>query len=424
MTVTSECVDGSEPVRTPQKGCDCGVATKGLDGSSAGVIKDSDNVVSLTDAIAESLIPAKGRIKAPPPHYTGVVLSFDGAAKTSTRIGSCGCVLWQLPEWKVLDARGYILDDVTVNDAEYFGLLRDLAMARDRGIQDLVVVGDSRIVIQQVQGLINCNQPNLQRRLNRFNSVRLVHVKREFNQAADYLTSKTLALGKSWVVEEDAERRHLEVVSRIREQLMRTSDEETKLNSETPRDSPNVVTMGASREVALRGPECEPLPSAARVLAAFTRSSARAREGESVSPMGPLEYQAERWRRIKVHQEGDQHLSDIIAFLKDDLERFSPKRLKKIVKVADLFALDVRGVLYRLARSTRGRPRDAEDELRLVVSESLREDMLHYAHKDLKEDIRGSPTALGVLLAGMYADVERFVKECVDCGSGNVVKWI
>ncbi|POM66127.1 Reverse transcriptase [Phytophthora palmivora] len=261
------------------------------------------------DKIAEALIPAKGRVKAPPvisiekleADYSGMVLSFDGAAKTSTRIGSCGCVLWQLPEWKVLDARGYILDGVTVNDAEYFGLIRGLAMARDRGIQDLVVVGDSRIVIQQVQGLINCNQPNLQSRLaecevlkKRFNSVRLVHVKREFNQAADYLTSKTLTLGNSWVVEEDAEREHLEVVSRIQEQLMKASDEETKSNSEMPRNSPNVLTMRVSGDGALHGPEYEPLPPAARVLAAFTRSRARTREGESASPMGPLEYQAER----------------------------------------------------------------------------------------------------------------------------------
>ncbi|ETM97402.1 hypothetical protein PPTG_20315, partial [Phytophthora nicotianae INRA-310] len=90
---------------------------------------------------------------------------------------------------------------------------------------DLVVVGDSRIVIQQVQGLINCNQPNRQRRLaecevlrKRFKTVRLVHVKRDFNQAADYLTSKTLALGESWMVQDDEEIRHLEVVSRIQEQ--------------------------------------------------------------------------------------------------------------------------------------------------------------------------------------------------------------
>ncbi|OWZ09771.1 reverse transcriptase [Phytophthora megakarya] len=89
------------------------------------------------DEVAEALIPVKGRVKPPPvvsvemlsEEYSGVVLSFDGAAKTSTRKGSRGCILWQLPEWKVLDARGHILDGVTVNDAEYFVLLKWLAMA-------------------------------------------------------------------------------------------------------------------------------------------------------------------------------------------------------------------------------------------------------------------------------------------------------
>ncbi|GMG18153.1 unnamed protein product [Phytophthora fragariaefolia] len=73
--------------------------------------------------VAESLIPAKGRVRKPPvlsvemldDTYQGIVLSFDGAAKTSTRRGSCGCILWQLPDWKVLEARGFILDDVSVN---------------------------------------------------------------------------------------------------------------------------------------------------------------------------------------------------------------------------------------------------------------------------------------------------------------------
>ncbi|OWZ10031.1 LOW QUALITY PROTEIN: reverse transcriptase [Phytophthora megakarya] len=86
------------------------------------------------DKVAEVLIPAKGRVKPPPvvsvemlsEEYSGVVLSFDGAAKTSTRKGSCGCILWQLPEWKVLDTRGYILDGVSVK--EYFRLLKGLTM--------------------------------------------------------------------------------------------------------------------------------------------------------------------------------------------------------------------------------------------------------------------------------------------------------
>ncbi|KAE9086925.1 hypothetical protein PF006_g25918, partial [Phytophthora fragariae] len=48
-----------------------------------------------------------------------------------------------------MEAQGFILEDVTVNDAEYNGLLKGLQMAREKDITELVVVGDSRIVIQQ-----------------------------------------------------------------------------------------------------------------------------------------------------------------------------------------------------------------------------------------------------------------------------------
>jgi ribonuclease HI len=41
-----------------------------------------------------------------------------------------------------------------VNEAEYHGLIRGLWMAKESKLSELVVVGDSRIVIQQVQGLI------------------------------------------------------------------------------------------------------------------------------------------------------------------------------------------------------------------------------------------------------------------------------
>ncbi|OWY94607.1 LOW QUALITY PROTEIN: reverse transcriptase, partial [Phytophthora megakarya] len=148
------------------------------------------------DEVAESLIPAKGRIKAPPPisvemldsDFEGYVLSFD--------------------------------------------------------------VGDSRIIIQQAQGLIGCHQPSLQRRLAeyealrvKFGSVRLVHVKRDYNQAADYLTTKTLALGKAWVVEDADELMHLKFVSRIPEKITKTpetseqkDDASQSLRSDRPSD--------------------------------------------------------------------------------------------------------------------------------------------------------------------------------------------
>ncbi|OWZ13881.1 reverse transcriptase [Phytophthora megakarya] len=69
------------------------------------------------DEVAESLIPLKRCIKPQPVNsvemldadFEGYVLSFDGAANTSTHQGSCGCKIWKLP--------GFILEDVTVNDA-------------------------------------------------------------------------------------------------------------------------------------------------------------------------------------------------------------------------------------------------------------------------------------------------------------------
>ncbi|OWY92642.1 LOW QUALITY PROTEIN: hypothetical protein PHMEG_00038272 [Phytophthora megakarya] len=154
------------------------------------------------------------------------VLSFDGASPLDREVVDvfCGVYLAGI-------AHGFPLDDVTVNDAEYHGLIKGLELAVDRGFRDVVVVGDSRIVIQQAQGLIGCHQPNLQHRLAeyealkvKFGSVRLVHVKRDYNQAADYLTTKTLALGKAWVVEDADELTHLKFVSRIPEKIMKTPE--------------------------------------------------------------------------------------------------------------------------------------------------------------------------------------------------------
>ncbi|OWZ02729.1 LOW QUALITY PROTEIN: hypothetical protein PHMEG_00025663 [Phytophthora megakarya] len=169
------------------------------------------------DKVAETLIPAKGCLKMMPQmslqmleaEYQGYVLTFDDATK----------------------AEGHILEGVTVNDAEYHGLILGLKFAMKYDVKELVAVGDSQIVVQQAQGLINCNQSNLQRRLaehedlrKNFVSVKLIHVKREFNQAADYLTSKTLVLGESWELDDPDEIGHLRLVSRIPEKIMKPSE--------------------------------------------------------------------------------------------------------------------------------------------------------------------------------------------------------
>ncbi|POM71038.1 LOW QUALITY PROTEIN: Reverse transcriptase [Phytophthora palmivora] len=407
------------------------------------VQKDEDGLAAIMGAgttprehlneISESLIPMKGRIRKPPvmsiemleSDYEGVVLSFDGAAKTSTRKGSCGCVLWKLPGWKIMEARGFALDDVTVNDAEYHGLLKGMIMASGKNIEELVVVGDSSIAIQQVQGLVNCNQPHLQKHLAQaevlkhgFRKIMFVHLKRDCNQAADYLTTKTLALDESWTVTDEGDLRHLKLVSKIPEKLMKSGIPDA--------DCPGIQIpkVNDSDDHVTPGPESAPLPEAARVMAVITEAGHPDSGNPDIPPMGPLELQAERWRRIKVHQDADEYLSELKAFLKGNLEKFSRRRLRKIAKLADLFILGSRDIQFRMTTVTQKRPRDFLGDLRLVVPESLRSDMLHYAHGDFQGRHQSIRRTHEKLLAeyywpGMYADVERHAKACVDCASGK-----
>ncbi|POM70603.1 Reverse transcriptase [Phytophthora palmivora] len=161
---------------------------------------------------------------------------------------------------------------------------------------------------------------------------------------------------------------------------------------------------------------------AAKVLIAVTRAQVPnntdpPEDDDEREPLGPLEFQAERWRRIKAHQSHDPYLVELMKFLKGDVGDLPRPRVRKLARVAEDFILDSRDVLYRLSRATRERPRDNVDELRLVVPRVLYSDLLHYAHEDYQGGHQGIKRTFEKLSSefywlGMYADVERFVKEC------------
>ncbi|KAE8974159.1 hypothetical protein PR003_g24058 [Phytophthora rubi] len=154
-------------------------------------------------------------------------------------------------------------------------------MALARGISDVVMVGDSRIAIQQAQGLIQCLNPRLQLLLNefeelrpKFKSVKLVHVKREFNAVVDYLTSKTLVARGAITLDNPVELAQLKQLNRIAEKLVR----EQPLAAESGLSG----SADAKSEIV---PESESLAQAADPLSldakifVVTRNQARAEEG-------------------------------------------------------------------------------------------------------------------------------------------------
>ncbi|OWZ05214.1 reverse transcriptase [Phytophthora megakarya] len=141
-------------------------------------------------------------------------------------------------------------------------------------------------------------------------------------------------------------------------------------------------------------------------------------------PSRPLDYRDECWRRIKVHQDEDPELKRLKDYLKGDLLNNAWKEDKKFAKGSDRYVLDSRDVLYRLAAPTPERPRDKRSELRLVVPEALRPDILHHAHEDFQSGHQGITRTYERLRSeffwiGMFQDVEMFVKECTDCASAK-----
>ncbi|OWY92900.1 LOW QUALITY PROTEIN: reverse transcriptase, partial [Phytophthora megakarya] len=88
-------------------------------------------------------------------------MSFDGSARVKRGGGAYSAILWKLPEWRVLKARSGYAEGLTVNEAEYHGLLLWLDLLEDLDPQLLVICGGSNLVIREVRGEIDCEAPGL-----------------------------------------------------------------------------------------------------------------------------------------------------------------------------------------------------------------------------------------------------------------------
>ncbi|OWY92505.1 reverse transcriptase, partial [Phytophthora megakarya] len=73
------------------------------------------------------------------------VVSFDGSARVKRGGGAYSAILWRLPDWRVVKARSGYAESLTVNEAEYHGLLLCLDLLEDLDPQRLVICGDSNL---------------------------------------------------------------------------------------------------------------------------------------------------------------------------------------------------------------------------------------------------------------------------------------
>jgi ribonuclease HI len=121
---------------------------------------------------------------------------FDGASRGNPGLAGAGAcivdgkdVIWECAEY---------LGTKTNNEAEYRALLCLLGEARTRGLSELEIRGDSKLVVCQVNKVWKINLPHLRELAERAwqlmdgIKVQLIWVPREANRMADKLSNKAI----------------------------------------------------------------------------------------------------------------------------------------------------------------------------------------------------------------------------------------
>ena len=138
---------------------------------------------------------------------TAWLMQFDGAANPNPGPASSGAVLWSPVgldgQRSVVYEVGKFLGKATNNIAEAQGLLLGLKMAALRGARELLIEGDSELIIKQHLGQYKVSDRNLKQWWAEtqaammdetcFDWIAIRHVYREQNERADSITKEVLS---------------------------------------------------------------------------------------------------------------------------------------------------------------------------------------------------------------------------------------
>jgi ribonuclease HI len=125
-------------------------------------------------------------------------LFFDGCSKNNPGLSGAGAVIYQ-NNIEIYTKSFFVGKNATNNVAEYTGLIIGLQEAVKQNIKNLTVKGDSLLVIKQMNGHYKVNSSNIIPLYNtaksfekHFDKVSYLHVYRNENKRADYLSNKAL----------------------------------------------------------------------------------------------------------------------------------------------------------------------------------------------------------------------------------------
>lgn len=159
---------------------------------------DRAKLQRILERAATSFENGNGHEPAPEPVISRVRLYSDGAARGNPGLAGAGAVLVE-PSGQVVDRIGKFLGTQTNNFAEYMGLLLGLRRARELSVREVEVFADSELMLRQLGGRYQVKSTSLRplyeealTLLNDFERVKLVHVPREMNRAADEMSNRAI----------------------------------------------------------------------------------------------------------------------------------------------------------------------------------------------------------------------------------------
>lgn len=122
-------------------------------------------------------------------------LNFDGCSKGNPGPSGAGAVIYKNNE-EIWSTSIYVGDKETNNVAEYSGLILGLNKASDLGIKELLVIGDSELIVKQMKGQYKVKSSSIldfylkaKELANLFNKIQYQHVYRKDNTRADELAN-------------------------------------------------------------------------------------------------------------------------------------------------------------------------------------------------------------------------------------------
>ena len=124
---------------------------------------------------------------------TEQTMYFDGGAVPNPGRAAGAAVIGSL--------KGLVrLDYATNNQAEYSGLIKGLKLALDNDIKRLYIMGDSKLILSQIEGVWKVDNPDLKKMhaeayemLAKFDFVATKWIPREQNAEADALATRGIS---------------------------------------------------------------------------------------------------------------------------------------------------------------------------------------------------------------------------------------